>query len=135
MHRLRYYSIALTILILSVTAATGQQNKSTSKIPVILDTDANNEIDDQHIDYYGEPPSRSLYDMAAIAIVKNPTWGEVKTLRGIRMVEEKWTVDKSSQREILLWRTLAERLYCKTFIQRLTNQVIEQKDTSHPHEP
>ncbi|MGA9270399.1 MAG: hypothetical protein WBV45_07245 [Lutimonas sp.] len=115
MHRLRYYSIALTILILSVTAATGQQNKSTSKIPVILDTDANNEIDDQHIDYYGEPPSRSLYDMAAIAIVKNPTWGEVKTLRGIRMVEEKWTVDKSSQREILLWENFGREAILQDF--------------------
>lgn len=115
MHRLRYYSIALTILILSVTAATGQQNKSTSKIPVILDTDANNEIDDQHIDYYGEPPSRSLYDMAAIAIVKNPTWREVKTLRGIRMVEEKWTVDKSSQREILLWENFGREAILQDF--------------------
>ncbi len=115
MHRLRYYSIALTILILSVTAATGQQNKSTSKIPVILDTDANNEIDDQHIDYYGEPPSRFLYDMAAIAIVKNPTWGEVKTLRGIRMVEEKWTVDKSSQREILLWENFDREAILQDF--------------------
>ena len=115
MHRLRYYSIALTILILSVTAATGQQNKSTSKIPVILDTDANNEIDDQHIDYYGEPPSRSLYDMAAVAIVKNPTWGEVKTLRGIRMVEEKWTVDKSSQREILLWENFGREAILQDF--------------------
>ena len=115
MHRLRYYSIALTILILSVAAATGQQNKSTSKIPVILDTDANNEIDDQHIDYYGEPPSRSLYDMAAIAIVKNPTWGEVKTLRGIRMVEEKWTVDKSSQREILLWENFGREAILQDF--------------------
>lgn len=57
----------------------------------------------QHIDYYGDPPSRSLYDMAAVALVKNPSWAESKTLKGVHMVEEKWRVETSSKREILLW--------------------------------
>ena len=26
--------------------------------------------------FYGNPPSRSLFDMAAVAIVKNPSWAQ-----------------------------------------------------------
>ena len=28
------------------------------------------------IDLHGDPPSRSLFDMAAVAIVKNPVWAK-----------------------------------------------------------
>ena len=73
----------------------------------------------KHIDYYGEPPSRSLYDMAAVAIVKNPSWAESKTLTGIHMVEEKWTIDKSSQREIILWENFNKEAILQDFYKAL----------------
>ena len=38
----------MSLLILSVTGTSGQNSLPGSKIPIILDTDANNEIDDQH---------------------------------------------------------------------------------------
>jgi inosine-uridine nucleoside N-ribohydrolase len=34
----------------------------------------------EHIDLYGDPPSRALYDMAAVAIVKNPSWAEARVI-------------------------------------------------------
>ncbi len=73
----------------------------------------------QHIDYYGEPPSRSLYDMAAVAIVKNPTWAELKTLRGIHMEKEKWVIDKASQREVLLWENFDKEAILQDFFTAL----------------
>ncbi len=73
----------------------------------------------QHIDYYGEPPSRSLYDMAAVAIVKNPAWAEAKTLRGIHMEKEKWVIDKASQREVLLWENFDKEAILQDFFTAL----------------
>lgn len=34
----------------------------------------------KHIDYHGEPPSRALFDMAAVAIVKNPDWAKPSSI-------------------------------------------------------
>ncbi len=73
----------------------------------------------QHIDYYGEPPSRSLYDMAAVAIVKNPNWAETKVLKGLLMKEEKWVRDSESQREILLWENFDREKILEDFYQAL----------------
>jgi inosine-uridine nucleoside N-ribohydrolase len=73
----------------------------------------------QHIDYYGEPPSRSLYDMAAVAIVKNPSWAESKTLRGLHMVDQKWTSEKSSQREVILWENFNKEAILQDFYKSL----------------
>ena len=69
----------------------------------------------QHIDYYGDPPSRSLYDMAAVAIVKNPDWAKSKVLKGIRMDNEKWTMDEASQREVLLWENFDKEAILQDF--------------------
>ena len=33
----------------------------------------------EHIDLYGDPPSRALFDMAAVAIVKNPAWATLRS--------------------------------------------------------
>ena len=73
----------------------------------------------QHIDYYGEPPSRSLYDMAAVAIVKNPDWGETKRLKGILMIDEKWTQDETDEREVLLWENFDKDEILKDFYEAL----------------
>lgn len=56
-----------------------------------------------HIDYYGDPPSRSLFDMAAAAIIKNPDWAESKIMTGLLMEDEKWIQSANLSREIILW--------------------------------
>ena len=33
-----------------------------------------------HADYYGDPPSRALFDMAAAAILKNPAWARTRQI-------------------------------------------------------
>ena len=42
----------------------------------------------QNVDYYGDPPSRSLFDMAAVAIVKNPGWAESYSMPAPIMMEK-----------------------------------------------
>ena len=48
MKRLKNCFTFFSLILLSMKVTVGQENKSSDRIPVILDTDANNEIDDQH---------------------------------------------------------------------------------------
>ncbi|MCA0933403.1 nucleoside hydrolase [Lutimonas saemankumensis] len=57
----------------------------------------------EHIDYYGNPPSRSLFDMAAAAIIKNPEWGHSYEEKGLYMEKEVWKKNESNQRVITIW--------------------------------
>ena len=43
-----------------------------------------------HCQYHGDPPGRSLFDMAAVAIVKNPGWAKAETIPCPIMKDEKW---------------------------------------------
>ncbi|PCJ97644.1 MAG: nucleoside hydrolase [Flavobacteriaceae bacterium] len=56
-----------------------------------------------HIDYHGDPPSRALFDMAAVAIVKNPEWAKSKKISCPTMIGEKWLDQPNNQRKITLW--------------------------------
>ncbi len=56
-----------------------------------------------HIDYHGDPPSRALFDMAAVAIVKNPKWAESSTISCPVMIDENWVEQPDNARKIVLW--------------------------------
>lgn len=55
------------------------------------------------IDLHGNPPARSLFDMAAVAIVKNPDWAESTKIPCPIMIEEKWVEQPENKREITIW--------------------------------
>jgi hypothetical protein len=50
----------------------------------------------------GDPPSRSLYDMTAVAILKNPQFGEKKIIDGFSYLNGEW-VNTNQNRQILIW--------------------------------
>ncbi|MDI6451075.1 nucleoside hydrolase [Anaerobaca lacustris] len=54
---------------------------------------------------YGNPPSRSLFDMAAVAVVKNPDWAERRMIpTPIYDIEnDKWIDRPDNPRQIALW--------------------------------
>jgi hypothetical protein len=49
------------------------------------------------------PQSRPLYDMAAVAILKNPSWAERKRIAAPRLIGDGWKEQKGNLRTILLW--------------------------------
>lgn len=57
----------------------------------------------EHIDYHGTPPSRALYDMAAVAIVKNPEWAERDTIPAPVLINNQWTERPGNERKIIVW--------------------------------
>ncbi len=57
----------------------------------------------EHIKLDGDPPSRALYDMAAVAIVKNPSWAESRRIPAPRLADGKWLERPDNPRTITVW--------------------------------
>ncbi|MDH5368321.1 MAG: nucleoside hydrolase [Cyclobacteriaceae bacterium] len=57
----------------------------------------------KHIDYHGNPPSRALYDMAAVAIVKDPKWAKPSIIPCPIMIDENWVEQPDNSRKITVW--------------------------------
>jgi len=56
-----------------------------------------------HIDYYGDPPARSLFDMAAVAVVKNPAWAKTTEIPCPTMIDQFWVEQPNNPRKIIVW--------------------------------
>jgi hypothetical protein len=57
----------------------------------------------EHIDLVGNPPSRALFDMAAIAVIKTPDWAQARTVPAPRLSEGGWVEGPNPERTIVLW--------------------------------
>jgi hypothetical protein len=58
-----------------------------------------------HIELSGNPPSRALYDRAAVAIVKNPAWAKPRTIPAPKLENGKWVERPDNKRTITLWES------------------------------
>ncbi len=56
-----------------------------------------------HIQLNGDPPSRALYDMAAVAIVKNPAWATRRQIPAPILAESEWRDRPQNPRRIVIW--------------------------------
>lgn len=57
----------------------------------------------EHIDYHGDPPARALFDMAAVAIVKNPAWAEHHSIPAPVLIDNQWVDRPKNSRVITVW--------------------------------
>jgi hypothetical protein len=57
----------------------------------------------EHIELYGTPPARSLFDMAAVAVVKNPSWAKKRELPAPALVNNQWAEQPANRRLITVW--------------------------------
>lgn len=70
----------------------------------------------EHIDLHGDPPSRALYDMAAVAVVKNPSWAKQTRIPAPELVDGEWEDRPGNTREIILWEDFdADRILADFF--------------------
>ncbi len=51
----------------------------------------------------GDPPGRPLYDMAAVAVLKNPSWADSRIMPAPEYMEKEWVDRPDNKREITLW--------------------------------
>ncbi len=56
-----------------------------------------------HIKLEGDPPSRALYDVVALAIVKNPAWGVKTKMPPSRLKGYEWVPSDSTNQNAWVW--------------------------------
>jgi len=57
----------------------------------------------KHIEYHGEEKIRSLFDMAAVAIVKDASWASAREIPCPVYIDEEWVEQPDNPREIIIW--------------------------------
>ena len=73
----------------------------------------------EHIDLHGDPPSRALYDMAAVAIVKNPAWARAVEVPAPGLVDGRWVDRPDNKRTIVLWEHFDRDAIMRDFYDRM----------------
>ncbi len=82
----------------------------------------------EHIDYHGDPPSRPLFDMAAVAIVKNEQWAERKEIPCPILIDNQWVERPNNTRKIVLWENFDKEAILGDFFSVLNNyQLVDTK--------
>ena len=75
---------------------------------------------------YGDPPSRALFDMAAVAILKNPDWAERRVIPApiLDIENDVWVERPNNERELVLWEWFDIYGIMNDFFQVMENPVI-----------
>ena len=57
----------------------------------------------KHTKYFGEGDTRSLFDMAAVAIVKDPSWAKASEIPGPVYADTAWVEQPDNPRKVVIW--------------------------------
>ncbi|MBO8130162.1 MAG: nucleoside hydrolase [Candidatus Marinimicrobia bacterium] len=69
----------------------------------------------------GRPKSRPLFDVTAVAILKNPSWADRLVVKGLQYVNGRWEKIKNVDRSVVIW----ENLDCKSIISDYYNTFLK----------
>lgn len=72
-----------------------------------------------------EQGTRPLYDMAAVAIIKNPEWAERKEIPAPKFINDKWIEQPDNKRSIVLWENFNKEGIVNDFYYRMENYVLK----------
>jgi purine nucleosidase len=75
----------------------------------------------EHIRLDGTPPSRALYDMAAVAIAKNPAWATPNTIPCPKLEGGNWVDQPNNPRKIIIWENFDKENILKDFFNSMEN--------------
>ena len=78
----------------------------------------------KNIETHGNPPSRALFDMAAVAIVKNPSWATPTEIPSPKLVDGHWIDQPSNTRKIIIWENFDKKNIMKDFYNCMENYVL-----------
>ncbi|OLT63350.1 nucleoside hydrolase [Moorena bouillonii PNG] len=76
----------------------------------------------EHIDLFGDPPSRALFDMVAVAILKNSSWGEALEIPKPTMINGEWTESSEYSQKIIIWENFNKKAILNDFFHTMKNQ-------------
>jgi hypothetical protein len=75
----------------------------------------------KNIRLHGDPPSRALFDMAAVAIVKNPAWATAVEMPAPILQDGRWVDRPDNARNIVLWENFDRQAIMADFYDRMNN--------------
>ena len=73
----------------------------------------------ENIRLHGDPPSRALFDMAAVAIVKNPNWAKPVVMPAPILKDGRWVDRPDNPRKITLWEDFGRAAIMNDFYDRM----------------
>ena len=79
-----------------------------------------------NIRLHGDPPSRALFDMAAVAIVKNPAWARPVVMPAPILKDDRWAARPENPRTIILWEHFDRAAIMADFYDRMQNYRLAQ---------
>ena len=71
--------------------------------------------------FRGNPSSRPLFDMAAVAIVKNPAWADRVVINAPKFTDGKWIDQPDNPRKIVIWENFDKEAIMKDFYNTMEN--------------
>lgn len=74
-----------------------------------------------HIELHGDPPSRALFDMAAVAIVKNPSWAIPVSIPAPILEDGNWVDRPENPRKIIIWENFDKEKIMQDFYNSMEN--------------
>lgn len=77
-----------------------------------------------NIQTYDEAGTRPLYDMAAIAIIKDPSWAEKKEIPAPILVDGEWQERRDNPRKVFIWENFNKEAIMGDFFDRMENYVL-----------
>ncbi len=78
----------------------------------------------RHIDHLEDGCYRSLFDMAAVAIVKDPSWAESSVIHCPILVNGAWQERPRNQRKIILWENFDREKIMEDFYSTLQSPIL-----------
>lgn len=79
----------------------------------------------EEAEMHGDPPGRSLFDMAAIAVVKNPAWGERKEIPAPTLVGNGWQDNPENENTIYIWENFDRDAIMQDFFETMKNYQLQ----------
>lgn len=78
----------------------------------------------ENIHISGDPPSRALYDMAAVAIVKDPSLAQSKEIPGPVLIDGEWKDQPDNSRKITVWEHFNRDRIMNDFYETMHDYVL-----------
>ena len=69
----------------------------------------------ERIELHGDPPSRALFDMAAVAIVKNPAWATARRIPAPKLEANGWVDRPGHPRTVIVWENFDSAAIMRDF--------------------
>ena len=70
---------------------------------------------------FGDPPSRPLYDMAAVAIIKNPEWAEKKEIPSMLYKDGAWDAEPDLDTNLCIYEDFDKEKILEDFFSSMKN--------------